>query len=60
MLFDRVIPSIKAPSVRIDNEDGGFQATEHLIEQGYKHIAVLAGPKISVSATSGLTDTLKH
>ncbi|MBK6936656.1 MAG: LacI family DNA-binding transcriptional regulator [Chitinophagaceae bacterium] len=45
VLFDRVIPSIKAPSVRIDNEDGGFQATEHLIEQGYKHIAVLAGPK---------------
>ena len=34
-----------APSVRIDNEDGGFQATEHLIEQGYKRIAILAGPK---------------
>jgi LacI family transcriptional regulator len=45
VVFDRVTPFLKAPSVRIDNEDGGFQATEHLIEQGYKRIAILAGPK---------------
>lgn len=45
VVFDRVTPELKAPSVRIDNEGGGFQATEHLIEQGYKRIAVLAGPK---------------
>lgn len=45
VIFDRVTPHLKAPSVHIDNEDGGFQATEHLIEQGYKRIAILAGPK---------------
>ncbi|MGB4844357.1 MAG: LacI family DNA-binding transcriptional regulator [Ferruginibacter sp.] len=45
VVFDRVTTHLKAPSVRIDNEDGGFQATEHLIEQGYKRIAILAGPK---------------
>jgi len=45
VVFDRVTPHLKAPSVRIDNEDGGFQATEHLIEQGYQRIAILAGPK---------------
>lgn len=45
VVFDRVTPELKAPSVRIDNEGGGMQATEHLIEQGYKRIAVLAGPK---------------
>jgi len=45
VVFDRITPFLKAPSVRIDNEDGGFQATEHLIEQGYKRIAILAGPK---------------
>jgi len=45
VVFDRVTPFLNAPSVRIDNEDGGFQATEHLIEQGYKRIAILAGPK---------------
>lgn len=45
VVFDRVTPYLKAPGVRIDNEDGGFQATEHLIEQGYKRIAILAGPR---------------
>ena len=45
VVFDRVTPFLNAPGVRIDNEDGGFQATEHLIEQGYKRIAILAGPK---------------
>ena len=45
VVFDRVTPHLEAPSVRIDNMDGGFQATEHLIEQGYKRIAILAGPK---------------
>src|SRR5436190_709208 len=45
VVFDRITPHLKAPSVRIDNMDGGFQATEHLIEQGYKRIAILAGPK---------------
>jgi LacI family transcriptional regulator len=42
--FDRVTPELKVPGVRIDNEGGGFQATEHLIEQGYKRIAILARP----------------
>src|SRR4029079_18838248 len=44
VVFDRVTPFLKAPGVRIDNVDGGFQATEHLIQQGYKRIAILAGP----------------
>jgi DNA-binding LacI/PurR family transcriptional regulator len=45
VVFDRVTPDLIAPCVRLDNKDGGFQATEHLIEQGYKKIAILAGPK---------------
>ena len=45
IVFDRVIPDLSAPCVQIDNRDGGFQATEHLIEQGYKRIAILAGPR---------------
>ena len=45
VVFDRIPPVLKAPGVRLDNADGGFQATEHLIEQGYKRIAILAGPK---------------
>jgi len=45
VIFDRVTPEIIAPQVHLDNKDGGFQATQHLIEQGYKRIAILAGPK---------------
>ncbi|MDB5203407.1 MAG: LacI family transcriptional regulator [Ferruginibacter sp.] len=62
VVFDRVTPQLIAPSVRLDNEDGGFQATEHLIEQGYKRIAILAGPKnlgISNSRLDGYLAALK-
>jgi LacI family transcriptional regulator len=62
VVFDRVTPDLIAPSVRIDNTDGGFQATEHLIEQGYKRIAILAGPKnlgISNSRLEGYINALK-
>src|ERR1700752_317097 len=62
VVFDRVTPDLIAPSVRIDNMDGGFQATEHLIEQGYKRIAILAGPKnlgISNSRLDGYLKALK-
>ncbi|RYZ24540.1 MAG: LacI family transcriptional regulator [Chitinophagaceae bacterium] len=45
VFFDRVSPEIGGPRVRLDNQDGGFQATEHLIEQGYRRIAILAGPR---------------
>ena len=62
VVFDRITPHLTAPSVRIDNMDGGFQATEHLIEQGYKRIAILAGPKnlgISNSRLDGYLNALK-
>lgn len=62
VVFDRVPPELKAPCVRIDNMDGGFQATEHLLEQGYKRIAILAGPKnlgISNSRLEGYLSALK-
>lgn len=62
VVFDRVTPFLKAPGVRIDNEDGGFQATEHLIEQGYRNIAILAGPKnlgISNQRLDGYLKALK-
>ncbi len=62
VVFDRVTPFLSAPSVRIDNEEGGFLATEHLIEQGYKRIAILAGPKylgISSNRLEGYLRALK-
>jgi len=62
VIFDRIIPDIVAPSVRLDNEMGGFLATEHLLEEGYKRIAILAGPKnlgISNSRMDGYLNALK-
>lgn len=62
VVFDRVTPHLTAPSVRIDNEEGGFLATEHLIEQGYRRIAVLAGPEnlgVSNSRMDGYLNALK-
>jgi DNA-binding LacI/PurR family transcriptional regulator len=62
VVFDRVTPDLVAPSVRLDNESGGFMATEHLLEQGYKRIAILAGPKnlgISNSRMDGYLNALK-
>lgn len=38
VFFDRVPPGIEVPSVTIDDYKGGFMATEHLIQAGYKRI----------------------
>lgn len=62
VVFDRVTPHLVAPSVRLDNEEGGFLVTEHLIEQGYKRIAILAGPEnlgISNKRMDGYLSALK-
>jgi LacI family transcriptional regulator len=62
VVFDRVTPFLTAPCVQLDNVEGGFMATEHLIEQGYKRIAILAGPKnlgISNSRMDGYIMALK-
>ncbi len=62
VVFDRIAPQLTAPSVRLDNEEGGLLATEHLLEQGYKRIAVLAGPAnlgVSNSRLDGYLKTLK-
>lgn len=44
VFFDRVIEAINACKVIVDDEQGAYEATQHLIEQGYKRIAHLAGP----------------
>jgi len=45
VLFDRSNDSLNIPSVVVDDYKGGYMATEHLIQQGYKRIAHLAGPQ---------------
>jgi LacI family transcriptional regulator len=62
VMFDRVVNHIKAPRIRLDNVEGGILATQHLIDQGFKKIAILAGPEnlnISNKRMEGYLQTLK-
>jgi DNA-binding LacI/PurR family transcriptional regulator len=59
VVFDRVSSDLIAPKVKLDNVEGGYLAAEHLIEQGYKRIAVLAGPKNLVISNERLDGCLK-
>ena len=45
VLFDRTIADFKVSTVVIDDYKGAFNATEHLINVGYKRIAHLSGPQ---------------
>ncbi|KAA2239225.1 LacI family transcriptional regulator [Chitinophaga agrisoli] len=38
IFFDRAIAALETPAVTIDDYQGGFIATEHLIQQGYRRI----------------------
>lgn len=64
VLFDRIFEDIGASKVIVDDHDGAFKAVEHLILQGRKRIAHLAGPEnlqISNNRFKGYRDALdKH
>lgn len=46
IFFDRICPDMDASSVIIDDFMGAFKAVEHLILQGRRRIAHLAGPPL--------------
>jgi LacI family transcriptional regulator len=45
VLFDRTFADFNVPTVVIDDYKGAFNATEHLINVGYKRIAHVSGPQ---------------
>lgn len=45
VFYDRVCDPIECSKVIVDDFDAGYMATKHLIDQGYKRIAHLAGPE---------------
>ncbi|BAV09031.1 transcriptional regulator, LacI family [Filimonas lacunae] len=45
VFFDRANEDLDIASVVIDDYKGAYMATEHLIQQGYKRIAHIAGPQ---------------
>ncbi|WP_338238709.1 LacI family DNA-binding transcriptional regulator [Persicobacter diffluens] len=44
VLFDRVADNVDCPKVTVDDFQGAYQVTSHLIKKGYKNIAHLSGP----------------
>ena len=45
VFFDRVATGIQTSKVMQDDYNGAFEAVEHLIKNGYRKIAHIAGPK---------------
>ncbi|MGM0368418.1 MAG: LacI family DNA-binding transcriptional regulator [Actinomycetota bacterium] len=43
VLIDRIIDSVKCDSVIVDNFNGAYEAVKHLIDNGYKKIAIING-----------------
>lgn len=41
ILFDRYLPDVDTNYVIVDNYGGAFDATNHLVQQGFKHIAIV-------------------
>ena len=64
VFFDRVLPDVPTSKVIQDDYQVAFNTTEHLIQQGYKRIAHLGGPKnleVSRQRAQGYLDALeKH
>lgn len=44
VLIDRDLPNSEVDAVLTDNQQGGYLATQHLIELGHRRIACIAGP----------------
>jgi LacI family transcriptional regulator len=42
VLFDRIAPGINTHTIIVDNFKGAYEATEHLIQNGYKNIAAIS------------------
>ncbi|MEC5146828.1 LacI family DNA-binding transcriptional regulator [Chitinophaga sp. 212800010-3] len=62
VFFDRVAADINTSKVMQDDYNGAFEATEHLIKNGYKKIAHLAGPEgltFTNSRLNGYLDALQ-
>jgi LacI family transcriptional regulator len=62
VLLNRYLPSVVTDVVSVDNFQGGYLATEHLIKLGHKNIAHLAGVKNStvvMDRIKGYAEALK-
>ena len=50
VIVDEDVPQTDAPKIFVDNDEGGYLATRHLIERGHRRIAHVGGPRGVMSA----------
>jgi LacI family transcriptional regulator len=63
IMFDRVSEELDVSKVTVDDQDGVFKATSHLIKTGCKRIAFLGGPEtlyISEQRKQGYLDACRE
>lgn len=63
ILFDRVNEDLKVPSVVVNDYQGSYNATQHLIDQGCSRIAHIAGQQhvsIFKQRLEGYVDAVRH
>ena len=62
VFFDRIVPDIKTHTVVVDNFKGAYDATIHLLQNGYTRIAAVASSEflsITNERLAGYTEALK-
>ena len=63
VFFDRILDGYDVNAVVIDDRAGGYRATRHLLDQGYRRIAHFAGPQhlnIYKNRRQGYEDALRE
>jgi len=50
VLIDRYTPDLAVDAVTMDNVSGGFQAVQHLIQQGYRRIGYIGTSNVGTSS----------
>lgn len=51
VIVDEDIPGVSVPRLFVENTEGAYQATKHLIEAGHRRIAYLGGPQGLLTVT---------
>lgn len=62
VLFDRIHHQVNCSKIIVDNFEGAYNATEHLIKSGYENIVHLGGPagiEVFQQRALGFTEALK-
>ncbi len=54
VLLDEDIAGVSVPRIFVDNAEGAYLATRHLIEMGHKDIALIGGPHLLMSVNERL------